>query len=140
MSIRLKARAMSASCTPSVETPRKRHILLVEDDEAASAAYSRMLRRAGYDVTAAGDFRLALDTLEADQPLDLLVVDIVMPGSVNGLALSRMARLRRQGLKVIYMTGFNIPGAEREALGPILRKPVDEAELLAEVEQALAAA
>ena len=140
MSIRLKARAMSAYCTPSVETPRKRHILLVEDDEAASAAYSRMLRRAGYDVTAAGDFRLALDTLEADQPLDLLVVDIVMPGSVNGLALSRMARLRRQGLKVIYMTGFNIPGAEREALGPILRKPVDEAELLAEVEQALAAA
>jgi len=140
MSIRLKARAMSASCNPSVETPRKRHILLVEDDEAASAAYSRMLRRAGYDVTAAGDFRLALDTLEADQPLDLLVVDIVMPGSVNGLALSRMARLRRQGLKVIYMTGFNIPGAEREALGPILRKPVDEAELLAEVEQALAAA
>ncbi|HUN39683.1 MAG TPA: response regulator [Acetobacteraceae bacterium] len=131
---------MSASCNPSVETPRKRHILLVEDDEAASAAYSRMLRRAGYDVTAAGDFRLALDTLEADQPLDLLVVDIVMPGSVNGLALSRMARLRRQGLKVIYMTGFNIPGAEREALGPILRKPVDEAELLAEVEQALAAA
>ncbi|HUB48387.1 MAG TPA: response regulator [Acetobacteraceae bacterium] len=136
----MKALAMGASTTPPVETPQKRHILLVEDDEAASAAYSRMLRGAGYDVTAAMDFRLALDTLEADQPLDLLLVDIVMPGSVNGLALSRMARMRRQGLKVIYLTGFSIPGAEREALGPILRKPVDEAELLAEVEKALATA
>jgi len=137
MSTALKALAMGSATTPSIETPQKRHILLVEDDEAASAAYGLMLRRAGYDVTAAMDFRLALDTLEADQPLDLLLVDIVMPGSVNGLALSRMARLRRPGLKVIYVTGFHIPGAEREALGPILRKPVEEAQLLAEVRRTL---
>jgi CheY-like chemotaxis protein len=134
----LKALAMGAASDPPVETLQRRHILLVEDDEAARTAYCQMLRRGGYDVTAAMDFRLALDTLESDQPLDLLLVDIVMPGSVNGLALSRMARMRRQGLKVIYMTGFSIPGAEREALGPILRKPVDEPELLAEVEKALA--
>jgi len=134
----LKALVMGAASTPLVETPSKRHILLVEDDEASSAAYCQVLRRAGYEVTAAVDFRLALDTLEADQPLDLMLVDIVMPGSVNGLALARMARMRRHGLKVIYLTGFSIPGAEREALGPILRKPVEEAQLLAEVEQALA--
>lgn len=139
MSNTMKALAMGAASNSTVESQRKPHILLVEDDEAARAAYSQMLRRAGYDVTAAVDFRLALDTLEADQPLDLLLVDIVMPGSVNGLALSRMARMRRQGLKVIYLTGFSIPGAEREALGPILRKPVDEAQLLAEVEKALIA-
>ena len=48
-----------------------------------------------------------------------------MPDSVNGIALSRMARLRRRDLKVIYITGYSIPGVEREALGPILRKPVD---------------
>jgi len=33
-----------------------------------------------------------------------------------------------------------VPGAEREALGPILRKPVDGALLVRKVEQALAAA
>ena len=38
---------------------------------------------------------------------------------------SRMARLRRRGLKVLCLTGYNIPGVEREALGPIPRKPVD---------------
>jgi len=137
MSIGLKALAMGAAAISSGETLRKRHILLVEDDEAASAAFCRILRGAGYEVTPAADFRLALETLEADHPLDLLLVDIVMPGSVNGLALSRMARMRRPELKVIYLTGFDISGAEREALGPILRKPVDEAELLAEVGRTL---
>jgi CheY-like chemotaxis protein len=95
------------------------------------------LRNAGFQVSAAADFRLALEILEAEQPLDLLVVDIVMPGSVNGLALSRMARMRRKDLKILYVTGYSIPGAEREALGPILLKPVDDQQLVAEVERAL---
>ena len=47
--------------------------------------------------------------------------------------------LRRHDLKIVYVTGYNVPGAEREALGPILRKPVDGALLLREVELALAA-
>jgi DNA-binding NtrC family response regulator len=118
--------------------PGKRHILLVEDDEASGAAYSKLLRDAGYDVSTAKDFRLALEVLEAERPLDLLLVDIVMPGSVNGLALSRMARMRRKNLKVIYMTGYSIPGAEREALGPILFKPIGHARLIGEIERILA--
>ena len=71
--------------------------------------------------------------LKAEQPIDLLLVDIVMPDSVNGIALSRMARLRRRELKVIYLTGYSIPGVEREALGPILRKPVDNQVLIEEI-------
>ena len=47
-------------------------------------------------------------------------------------------RLRRQDLKVVYMTGYHIPGAENEALGPILRKPVDEAALISEIERVMA--
>jgi CheY-like chemotaxis protein len=62
-----------------------------------------------------------------------------MPDSVNGIALSRMARLRRRNLRVVYLTGYDIPGADREALGPILRKPVDEQALINEVERVLAA-
>jgi DNA-binding NtrC family response regulator len=116
----------------------KGRILLVDDDVACGEAYSRVLRRAGYQTYVAADFRLALEILESDRALDLLLIDIVMPGSVNGLALSRMARMRRKDLKVIYVTGYHIPGAEREALGPILMKPVDEERLVAEVERALA--
>jgi CheY-like chemotaxis protein len=118
--------------------PGKAHILLVEDDAAFGESISQILRRAGFDVSLAADFRLALQVLEAEQPVDLLLSDIVMPGSVNGIALSRMARLRRRDLKVVYLTGYNIPGIENEALGPILRKPIDEAVLVSEVERVLA--
>jgi DNA-binding NtrC family response regulator len=127
---------MATSSVPAAEVERG-HILLVDDDAACCEAYSKVLRNAGFQVSAAADFRLALEILEAEQPLDLLVVDIVMPGSVNGLALSRMARMRRKDLKILYVTGYSIPGAEREALGPILLKPVDDQHLVAEVERAL---
>jgi hypothetical protein len=55
-----------------------------------------------------------------------LAADAVMPDRVNGIALSRMARLRRRYIKVVDITGYNIAGVDREALGPILRKPVDK--------------
>lgn len=55
-----------------------------------------------------------------------LVTDAVMPDRVNGIALSRMARLRRRYIRVVCITGYNIPGVDREALGPILRKPIDD--------------
>lgn len=116
----------------------KRHILLVEDDEIFGKALGQTLERAGFEVSMANDFRVALEILSSQRPVDVLLTDIVMPASVNGIALSRMARLRRPALKVVYMTGYTVPGAENEALGPILRKPIDEAVLLREVERVLA--
>ena len=117
----------------------KAHILVVEDDKAFGEALGQILRRAGFDVVVATDFRTALGVLEAERPVDLMLTDIVMPGSVNGIALSRMARLRRRDLKVVYLTGYTVPGVETEASGPILRKPIDDAVLVSEIERALAA-
>jgi CheY-like chemotaxis protein len=118
----------------------KRHILLVDDDKDFGEAIGQTLRRAGFDVTFATGFQAALEVLEGDGRLDLLLTDIAMPAGINGVALSRMARLRRHNLKVVYLTGYNIPGVEREALGPILKKPIDDATLIREIEAALAAA
>jgi CheY-like chemotaxis protein len=113
-------------------------LLLVDDDDVFAEAAAQILREAGYEVQVAPDYRLVLQTLESEEPVDLLVADIVMPDRVNGLALGRMARLRRPGIKIIYITGHDIPGIEDEALGPILRKPIDGADLVAEVKRALA--
>ena len=120
-------------------TADKGHILVVDDDQTFGEALCRVLNGQGYGTTLATGFQTALEILEAERPVDLMLVDIVMPDGVNGLALSRMARLRRRDLKVVYMTGYSIPGAEREALGPILRKPVDNEVLLEEIGRALAA-
>ena len=73
-------------------------ILVVEDDDATRYAMARELAAVGYDVAQACDYRDALPILESQGPVDLLLVDLIMPG-VNGFALARMARLRRLDLK-----------------------------------------
>jgi CheY-like chemotaxis protein len=70
------------------------HVLIVDDDPVFLSAMVRVLRRAGYRVTTAVHFDPALTLLEgADKP-NVLVTDIMMPQSINGVALARMARLR----------------------------------------------
>jgi DNA-binding NtrC family response regulator len=113
-------------------------ILVVDDDQICGDATARVLRAAGFEVSLAPDHRLALEDLESTRPIDLLITDIVMPDRVNGIALSRMARMRRPELKVIYMTAYDIPGVEDDAIGPVLRKPIDGEQLVAEVRRVLA--
>jgi CheY-like chemotaxis protein len=113
-------------------------ILLVDDDLAFGEAIAGVLRVAGFEVFLAPDYRLALEDLESTRPIDLLITDIVMPKRVNGVALSRMARMRRPDLKVIYLTAYDIPGVEADAIGPVLCKTVDDEQLIAEVRRVLA--
>ena len=114
-----------------------KRILFVDDDEIYRDATAAMLRLAGYVVQAVPDFRLALEMLDGDERIDLLLTDVVMPDRLNGLALSRMARLRRLDLRVIYLSGYDIPGFEKQALGTLLRKPVGDDALLAEIAETL---
>jgi CheY-like chemotaxis protein len=69
-------------------------ILLVDDDLVFGEAIASALRVAGFEVSLAPDYRLALEDLESTRPIDLLVTDIVVPERVNGVALSHMARMR----------------------------------------------
>jgi CheY-like chemotaxis protein len=113
-------------------------ILVVDDDVVFGEATARVLRATGFEVSLAPDHRLALEDLESTRPIDLLITDIVMPERVNGVALSRMARMRRPELKIIYFTAYDIPGVEDDAVGPVLRKPIDPEQLVAEVSRVLA--
>ena len=119
------------AATPSETSPQRppgtrARILVVDDDAVFGDTAARTLRAAGFEVVLAPDYRLALEDLESSLPIHLLITDIVMPEGVNGIALSRMARMRRPDLKVIYLTGYDIPGVEDESIGPVLRKPVDD--------------
>jgi two-component system cell cycle response regulator CpdR len=110
-------------------------VLLVEDDASFSYSVAKSLRQAGFEVTIAGNYLGALKAIE-EQHVDLLLTDVVMP-SVNGFALARMARLRRLGLKVLFMTAYDLPNDE--AFAKVLRKPITEDKLVEEVANALAA-
>ena len=113
------------------------HVLLVDDDEAFSYAASRALQAAGFEVFVAPDYRLALQILESPQQLDLLITDLVMPDRMNGFPLARMARMKRLGLPVLYVTAYdNIP--LQEAIGKILPKPISPERLAVEAQLAVA--
>jgi CheY-like chemotaxis protein len=127
-----------SSDQPNGPKPFPGRVLFVDDDQVFAEASAQVLRSVGYEVQIAPDYRLALEVLESSAPIDLLVCDIVMPDRVNGLALGRMARLRRPELKIIYITGHDIPGVEDEALGPVLRKPIDNDLFVAEIERVVA--
>jgi len=139
MTVNITPRATSSESWLERHTVTGPRILVVDDDPAFGEATARVLRAAGFEVFLAADHRLALEDLESTRPIDLLITDIVMPDRVNGVALSRMARMRRPELKVIYLTAYDIPGVEDEAAGPVLRKPIDEDRLVAEVRRVLAA-
>ena len=115
-------------------------ILLVEDDEILRLTAAHHLQQAGYTVIAAGRSNEALDELDLGRPVDIAVIDICMPkGQVNGFALARMARWRRPGLPVVFLTGYP-EVLEAEAIQePVFLKPVDFGQLADKIKERLAA-
>jgi CheY-like chemotaxis protein len=82
---------------PSNEEGRERRIvparlLVVDDNETNRDLLGRKLRRLGYEVTTADGGAKALATV-AGEPVDLVVLDIMMPG-IDGVEVLR--RLRRE--------------------------------------------
>jgi CheY-like chemotaxis protein len=114
----------------------RERILLVDDDEGFRYATTKALEEAGFAVSSAPDYRQALEILEGDLPVDLLVTDVYMPERIHGFALARMAKMRRLGLKVLYVSAFDVPSVEE--FGKVLRKPISNEHLIDEVRLALA--
>jgi two-component system, NtrC family, sensor kinase len=81
-------------------------VLVVEDDADVRAYVVETLSALNYSVREAANADAALSILNDPGPVDLLLTDVVMPG-MNGRNLAEAAKLRRPGLKVLYMTGYS---------------------------------
>jgi len=81
-------------------------VLLVEDDEGVRELAATFLQDLGYAVLEAINGKQALAILEEGRSIDLLFTDLVMPGGMNGLELSREALRRRPAMKVLYTSGY----------------------------------
>lgn len=66
-------------------------VLLVDDELAIRDALGRKLRREGFDVLLAGDGLEGLRSFHNERP-DMVILDIVMPGGMDGLTLCRRIR------------------------------------------------
>lgn len=84
-------------------------ILVVEDDDSLRRTTEALLRSAGYVVMAASNATEAFKLLEPSAVrIDLLLTDMVMPGGMNGLELSREMLHQRKGLKVLLTSGYSL--------------------------------
>jgi DNA-binding response OmpR family regulator len=115
-------------------------ILLVEDDEMARTLLTSVLKRTGYQVTAAPDGETAIQLLsaasDADAPAgayDVVITDIRMP-ETDGIEVMHTAKKKSPPPAIILMTGY---GSVETAIAALrahaydyLLKPCDTADLL----------
>jgi two-component system, cell cycle sensor histidine kinase and response regulator CckA len=110
-------------------------ITVADDDPAIVKLASRALRMRGYQVLEANCGTEALDAAERhDNPVDLLLTDVEMPG-MDGIALWRSIRAQRPETKVIFMSGSAMPDVVDGA--PFLGKPFTVHKLVGIVEDTL---
>lgn len=81
-------------------------ILVVEDDEDVRRMTFRILNRLGYRVHQAKDGKAALNLLENENPMDLLLTDLVLPGGMNGLQIAKAVGKIGPRTKVLFMSGY----------------------------------
>jgi CheY-like chemotaxis protein len=101
--------------TPEGERSTKAHtcILLVEDELLIRLLIADELRDAGHHVIEACDADEAVIILETIQP-DLIISDVRMPGSMDGMGLLALVRQTLPGLPVVITSGHLDPAQARE--------------------------
>jgi len=117
------------------------HILIAEDDGLVRQHLEGQLCSLGYRVTTATSGPEAMEVLKANNDIDLLLTDIIMPGGMNGRELADWARASYPFLKVLFTSGYTEnaivhhgrldPGVE------LLSKPYTRLELATKVRRAL---
>jgi two-component system, OmpR family, response regulator MprA len=111
-------------------------VLLVEDTEADREVYGELLWYNGYEVVHALDGEEALSKAESQAP-DLVLLDMRLPGELDGLAVAR--RLRGRGVTV-PIVGLSArpadefgPAIEEAGIDAYLEKPIDPYAVVREV-------
>jgi two-component system cell cycle sensor histidine kinase/response regulator CckA len=90
-------------------------VLVVEDEVMVRAVAERALTRHGYTVLVAENGEAALEILQREGPVDLMISDVVMP-TMDGPTTVRAARKMQPDIPVLFMSGY----AEEQ-----LRKSID---------------
>jgi two-component system cell cycle sensor histidine kinase/response regulator CckA len=118
-------------------------VLVVEDEPGIRLLVEQVLKRAGYGAMIAASGSAALEICERrEQPVDLLLTDVVMP-EMQGPEVATRAAAIRPDLKVLFMSGYVhhvIAGPDPGPTNPLLElieKPFTADTLLTRVRAAL---
>ncbi len=128
------------AASPSADLTGQGRILLVEDEEGLRALNARGLSSRGYTVLVAGNGVEALEVLESEGAVDLVVSDVVMP-EMDGPTMLKELRNRYPNIKVIFVSGYaeeafakSMPEGDPPAF---LAKPFTLKQLVAAVKESM---
>jgi PAS domain S-box-containing protein len=121
-------------------TPSRATTILVVDDEAMlRRATSKMLANRGFFALQAEDGSIALDLFRAHPEIDVILLDMTIPGLSSVEVLSEVRRIRAD-VKVILTTAYSYELAMRSfhpATANFIQKPYQFSELLKVLEDTL---
>ena len=112
-------------------------VLFAEDETTIRDSVAQLLSMDGFRVLKAEGGYEALRLL-AQEDVDLLFTDIVMPG-LDGIELARKARQIRPNLRIMFVTGYSAKASEALHFGRVLYKPMRGHQIEAELRSFLQA-
>jgi CheY-like chemotaxis protein len=121
-------------------SPEPARILLVDDNDEVRVSMRRALAQDGHNVVEAGSGDTAAVLIEADVPFDMLITDVRMPGSRDGVDLASVWHEKAPDNPVLFVSGDTGSRLDLDALGPhqaLLQKPFRRASLLSAVQHLL---
>ena len=114
--------------------PAPQVILIVEDDHLLKLLTVDMLEEAGFVTVEAGSADEAVAILESRLDIALVLTDIDMPGSMDGLKLAHAVRNRWPPIKIIVVSGRARPSeVDLPALSRFFAKPYSLDAIISEI-------
>lgn len=113
-----------------------RSVLVVDDEPLIRMALADFLSEEGLTVFEAENADRAIAILEANPKIDIVVTDVQMPGSLDGLKLAHVVRDRWPPTVLIVVSGADvIESDDLPANATFIRKPVDPSRVLGEIDR-----
>ncbi|MES2571502.1 MAG: response regulator [Verrucomicrobiota bacterium] len=106
---RLESLKETVPVRPPQPLSQRHTLLIVEDDDAVRGVVREILNIDGYMVLEAPNADDAMRLWEDDsEHIDLMLTDMIMPGSASGIELARRLQGEKPDLKVIYTSGYSV--------------------------------
>lgn len=120
--------------TTAVNEPQK-NVLVVEDEILLRMRAVDIVEDAGFTAIEAVNADDALEILESRSDISLLLSDIQMPGSLDGLKLAHAVHDRWPGIKIILVSGQVRPSeTDKPADSRFFPKPLETKRMIAELQ------
>ena len=109
-------------------------MLVVEDDDQVREITLKRIESLGYSVTEARTGAEAVQRLKSEEPVQIVLSDVVMPGAMTGYDVARWVASNKPEIKVILCSGYNEEAPRVESQSSIvdivvLGKPYSRAQL-----------